>query len=208
MGVTAVSLLSGGIDSAVSSHIVMNQTDIVLVHFANQTATTGAENKVIELAKVLAKTKKTKLYLVPFRELQFAIIKNVPSAYRMIVYKRFMLKIAAALAKRLNARALVTGDSLGQVASQTLDNIKAIYESTQLPIITPLLGKDKEEIIKVAKAIGTFQLSALPYEDCCTFMVAKHPETHAKLDAIKKYEAGLDEQLITHALDQAVILEF
>ena len=194
-----ISLLSGGIDSAVSSYAMMKAgAEVVLVHFFNEPQ--GVETKIMGIAKVLAKrqpkSKKTKLYIVPFRDAQLEVIKTIPSEYRMIVYKRLMIMVAAELAKKEKpaCQGLVMGDSLGQVASQTLDNIRTIYAAAKpsgLPVLTPLLGMDKEEIVRKAKELGTFELSIAPYLDCCSFVIGKHPATRARLADVEQMEKNL-----------------
>ena len=194
-----VSLLSGGIDSAVSSYAMMKVgVEVVLVHFFNQPQ--GVETKIAGIAKILSKhqpkSKKTKLYIVPFRDAQIEVIKAVPSEYRMIVYKRLMIMIAAEFAKKEKpaCQGLVMGDSLGQVASQTLDNIRTIYAAARpsgLPVLTPLLGLDKEEIVRKAKEIGTYETSIAPYLDCCSFVIGKHPATRARIEDVEQMERNL-----------------
>lgn len=196
-----ISLLSGGIDSAVSSYLMLKKgADMVFVHFHNQTLQKKyVENKVVKTAQILSKftKKKTKLYLVSFKKLQQAIIQKIPAKYRMIVYRRVMFRIAEEILKKEKAKALVTGDSMGQVASQTLDNLSVIYAAATKPVLTPLLGMDKVDIIKIAEEIGTFKTSILPYSDCCSFMLAKHPETRAKKEDIKKMESKIETDKLT-----------
>ena len=206
-----ISLLSGGIDSAVSSYLMLKKgADVVFVHFHNQTLQkTYVENKVVKTAKILSKftKKKTKLYLVPFKKLQQEIIKAVPAKARMIVYRRVMFMIAEEILKKEGAKGFVTGDSLGQVASQTLDNLEVLYDAAKHPILTPLLGMDKVDIINIAKEIETFETSILPYSDCCSFLIAKHPETRAKLEQIKEMESKLDlQKLVKETLETAKII--
>jgi thiamine biosynthesis protein ThiI len=206
-----ISLLSGGIDSAVSSYLMLKKgADIVFVHFHNQTLQKRyVENKVVKSAKIVSEAvkKKTKLYLIPFKGLQQEIIQKVPARYRMIVYRRVMFMIAEEILKKEDAKGFVTGDSMGQVASQTLDNITVIYDAAKHPILTPLLGMDKVDIIKIAEKIGTFATSILPYSDCCSFMLAKHPETRADLNQIKEMENEIDfDKLITETLEKAKII--
>jgi thiamine biosynthesis protein ThiI len=189
-----VSLLSGGIDSAVSSYLILKKKhELVLVHFHNQTIQKEhVKNKVVQIAKILSKFGKVKLYLIPFKDLQNKIIQAIPSKNRMIVYRRVMFRIGETILEKEKAKGIVTGDSLGQVASQTLDNLTVIHSATKYPVISPLLGLDKEEIMDLAKKIGTYETSILPYTDCCSFMIAKHPETKAKLVDIEKEEENMD----------------
>lgn len=184
-----VSLISGGIDSPVASWLMMKRgCKVVFIHFYNERLV-ASPKKLEEIIKILNHYQlQTKAYFIPFADLQFEIIKSVPARYRMIVYRRVMTKIANEIAKREKARAIITGDSVGQVASQTLENLNCIYEASSLPIFTPLIGMDKKEIIEMAKKIGTYEISIRPYEDCCSFMVAKHPVTRANLEKIKEME--------------------
>lgn len=188
----AVSLLSGGIDSPVASFLAMRRgLKVVYVHVLNKTMTGGREGsqKIKKLVKALTKVQgKSKLYIVPFGEIQKAIIASIPADYRMLVYRRFMVGIAEAVARQEKARAIITGDSVGQVASQTIENLGCVYQKANLPILPPLIGINKEEIIKIAREIKTYELSILPYPDCCSFMIAKHPQTKAKIDRVVYFE--------------------
>jgi len=190
----AIVLLSGGIDSPVAAALLLQKSvEVVLVHFYNQTPQQlGVQNKVERLAEQLSTLGKVKLVMVPFKDVQYAIIKAVPAEYRMIVYRRMMFRIADKIKESEGADALVTGDSLGQVASQTLDNMRTIYAATKSIVLHPLLGRDKQEITDVAKKFGTFEISSLPYEDCCSFMIARHPSTRSTPEVIEQYEKSLD----------------
>ena len=198
-----IALLSGGIDSPVAAAIFLQKgIEVVLVHFYNQTPQQlGVENKIQRLAEQLAKIGAVKLIVVPFKDIQYAIIKAVPAEYRMIVYRRMMFRIADAIKERENADALVTGDSLGQVASQTIENMHTIYAATKSIVLHPLLGRDKREITDIAKKIGTYDISSLPYEDCCSFMIAQHPSTKSRQDIVEGYETNLP---ITDLVQSAV----
>ena len=202
-----VSLLSGGIDSAVSSYHLMNHAEVILVHFFNASNdASGAETKVRKLARILNRS--LKLYCVPFQHAQMEIIKHVPAKYRMIVYKRFMLKIADVLRQREGAYALAVGDSLGQVASQTLDNMSVIYDAVDTPLFTPLIGENKNAIMKCAREINTFETSIVPYQDCCSFFVSKHPETHARMEDIQQIESRINgDAIIQEAVEHASLQE-
>lgn len=206
-----VSLISGGIDSPVAAYKMMKRgCNIIFVHFQNQTAMKeGTKDKVTKLVKVLsAYQPSTLLYIIPFEDIQKEIIKIVQSKYRMIIYRRVMFRIAEKIAEKTKARGLVTGDSLGQVASQTLKNLNVIYKSTNLPVFSPLIGMDKEEIIEEAKRISTFDISILPYQDCCSFLVAEHPETRADLATIEKIETNLKlSSLIDESIKKAKIIK-
>ncbi|MBS3171731.1 tRNA 4-thiouridine(8) synthase ThiI [Candidatus Woesearchaeota archaeon] len=204
-----VSLISGGIDSPVSSYYLMKRgCSVIYVHFYNSTINTKQSmEKVVDIVNVLSKYQfKTKLYLVPFENIQKEIIKEINSRYRMIIYKRFMLMIAEKILENENAQVLVTGDAVASVASQTLENLDAIYKSVKKPVLAPLIGFDKEEIIQIAKKIKTFELSILPYEDCCSFMIAEHPATKSDPEEIKKIESKLSKNiLIEKAIKNAIV---
>lgn len=180
-------LLSGGIDSPVAANLMQKRgAHIVYVHFDAYPATPKENSeKVKELVKVLDEYQfDSKVYLVPFLDIQKEILKIAPEDYRVIFYRRAMLRIAEKIANKEGILALVTGESLGQVASQTVENIKAISEAVNMPILRPLIGFNKEEIIKVARKIDTFELSAQPFTDCCSLYVPKHPVTRADLNVI------------------------
>ena len=189
-----VSLLSGGIDSPVASYMMMKRgAKIVFVHFKNKTINNTGDDKIKSLVKKLSRFQgRSKLYIIPFEEFQKEIIAKIPSKNRMIIYRRIMFKLAGMIAKKENAKGFVTGDSLSQVASQTLENIGVIYDSANLPIFPPLVGMNKQEIIDLAVKIRTYEISILPYQDCCSFLIAKHPETKAKQEEIIKQEENLE----------------
>jgi thiamine biosynthesis protein ThiI len=196
-------LLSGGIDSPVAAAVFLEKgVEVVLVHFFNQTPQQeGVKGKIERIAEQLSKIGKTKLILVPFGDIQREIIKAVPANYRMIVYRRMMFRIAEKIMQKENAEALVTGDSIGQVASQTLENLRTIYSATKSTILHPLIGKDKREIMDMARKYGTYDLSNAPYEDCCSFMIAKHPSTKSRIEDIEKFEKNIDvEKLVEEAV--------
>jgi len=206
-----ISLLSGGIDSPVASFFAMKRgCSVDFVHFFNDTINSRAAlSKIKNLAKTLTKYQnQSKLYIVPFRDLQKEIILKVPSKYRMIVYKRFMLKLASLIAFREKYKALVTGDNLGQVASQTLDNINTTYTAAKKPILHPLIGFDKKETIQIAKNIGTYEISILPYEDCCSLLLSKHPETKSNLAEIEEFEKEINQDLVMKAIKEVEKIKF
>jgi tRNA uracil 4-sulfurtransferase len=197
VGVTGkvVSLISGGIDSPVASYMMFNRgCEVILVHFQNETITKkGVESKIKELAEKLSQYQpKTKLYIVKFGKIQKEIIKNIPAKYRMIVYRRIMFEIGSKIAKKEHALGLVTGDSIGQVASQTLENLNVIYDKAELPVFSPLIGFTKEEIVRISREIGTYEISIQPYEDCCSYYLPEHPETRSDLKTIEKAEKNLN----------------
>ncbi len=196
-----VCLLSGGIDSPVAAALFLQKgIETVLVHFQNLTQQQeSVQGKIERLAEKLATYGKVKLIIVPFKDTQYAIIKAVPAEYRMIIYRRMMFRIADRIKEREGADALATGDSLGQVASQTLENMRTIYSATKSTVLHPLLGRDKREITEMAQKIGTFEISSLPYEDCCSFMIARHPATKSRIEEIEQYEKNLDIQALVEA---------
>jgi thiamine biosynthesis protein ThiI len=199
MGISgrAVSLISSGIDSPVASYKIMKRgVEIVFVHFHSQPYTSrSSQRNVEEIVSVLTRHQyRSTLYLVPFIDVQQKIVEGAPSSHRVVLYRRVMLRIAEQIALKERARALVTGENVGQVASQTLSNILAINEVVALPVLRPLAGEDKEEIVAAAQRIGTYDISIEPYEDCCSLFVPRHPETHANVQTVRDMEArlGLD----------------
>ncbi len=196
-----IALLSGGIDSPVAAYKMLKKgCTVVFVHFYNHTKTkSGVKSKITDLVTLLSKHQKiTKLYMVPFQEAQKEIIKVVPAKYRMIVYRRLMFRIAEKILKKERAYGFVTGDNLGQVASQTLDNMSVIFKTTDKVIAAPLIGEDKVDTIKTAREIGTYEISIRPYNDCCTFFIAKHPETRADIKTIEGFEKSIKIKQITN----------
>ncbi|MDI9642417.1 MAG: tRNA uracil 4-sulfurtransferase ThiI [Archaeoglobaceae archaeon] len=203
-----VSLVSGGIDSPVASFLAMKRgCEVVVVHFFNKTLhSPEVRKKILKLAEKLAEYQgDLKLYMIPFEDVQMEIIRIVPPKLRMVVYRRSMVRMANLIAEKEGAKAIVTGDNISQVASQTLDNLNVIYSASKLAVLPPLLGFDKEEIISLAKKIGTYEISILPYEDCCSLMVAKHPETRANLELIEEFEEF--EELEKNAVEKGEIIE-
>lgn len=190
-------LLSGGFDSAVASYFILKRgAKCAFIHYHSYPYTNKAsQEKVVELAQKMNQFQfQSTLYMVPFAETQEDIVFNVAERYRVILYRRFMMRIAERLARRENFKAIVTGESLGQVASQTLENLGAIEQVTTLPILRPLIGMDKNEIIQVAREIGTYEISVKPHDDACTRFMPKHPETRAKIESILEAEQNLDVQ--------------
>jgi len=187
-----VVLFSGGIDSPVAAYTMMKRgMSATLVHCYNSTINRDFA-KIKDLARQLSRYQgHVKLYLIDLEEFQRHAIALVPADYRMIIYKRQMIREAAKIARKVHAQALITGDSLGQVASQTLANIQAIYDASTYPLLSPLIGSDKEEIIALARRIGTFEISIEEYCDICSFLIAKHPETHGKRTVVAQFEANL-----------------
>jgi len=206
-----VSLLSGGIDSPVASYSMMKRgCSVILVHVFSHTPQSGEIlSKIEKIAKALSSYQlKTKLYLVPFKEIQKEIVAKVNSKIRMIIYRRFMLRIANMIAYREKAKAIITGDSVGQVASQTLDNLSNAYDVSKLPVFAPLIGNNKDETINIAKNIGTYEYSIMDYLDCCSFMVSNHPETKSKKEEIIAAESAIElaDELARRAVKDAKIV--
>ncbi len=188
-----LALMSGGIDSPVAAWSLMRRgVRVFFLHFHSRvTGDTTSLEKLDEICEVLAKTQGNLTSLVvPFQDLQREIIANVPAEWRMIVYRRTMFRVANLLAPKFEALAYVTGDSVSQVASQTLENLRLIHEVADRPVLTPLAGSDKTEIVDRARQIGTFEISSRPHTDCCSFMVSPHPQTHARKRDVDRFEAN------------------
>jgi thiamine biosynthesis protein ThiI len=189
-----VALISGGIDSPVAAWRMMRRGCRVLgVHFLNASiGGAGVLEKLDLLGNALARWQgKFTLRIVPFEPLQRAIVAAVPADHRMIVYRRTMLRIADRIKDREKAKALVTGDSVGQVASQTLDNLAVAYAAVRGPVLSPLCAAEKTEIVARAKLIGTYEASILPHQDCCSFLIAEHPATKAVLHEVEAMEKAV-----------------
>jgi thiamine biosynthesis protein ThiI len=206
-----VALLSAGFDSPVASYQMMKRgAEVVFVHFHSYPfISRDSIDQAIALAKILTTYQfHSRMYLLPFADTQQIIVANTPAALRVILYRRMMVRIAEAIAKKEWAEGLVTGESLGQVASQTLRNIRVIDEAASLPILRPLVSFDKSEIIDAARRIGTFELSSAPYDDCCSFLLPKRPNTWAGPEEVASAEKSLDiEQLVEQALSKAQVEE-
>ncbi len=188
-------LLSGGIDSPIAAyHMMRRGATIELVHFQNQTKVTQeVSQKIIDLAEVLSRYQgKITLHIVPFEHWQKQTVMKVPSDYRMLITRRLFFRISEIIANKIDAQALVTGDSLGQVASQTLENLDVVYSATNMLKLSPLIGANKIDIMNLARKIGTLEISNRPYEDCCSLFVSKHPQTKARQREIDKIETNLD----------------
>ena len=195
MGGTAVSLLSGGIDSPVSSYMIAKRgVNLEMVHFFSPPYTSeAAKEKVLSLAKLLVPwCGRMTVQIVPFTEIQEEIRRCCPEEFFTLIMRRFMMRIAQRVADSLHAKALVTGENLGQVASQTIEALGVTEDVTTLPVLRPLIGMDKEEIIRISRKIGTFDTSILPYEDCCTVFTPRHPRTKPHLDEVREAESALD----------------
>lgn len=188
-------LLSGGIDSPVASWMMMKRgLNVSYIHFHSAPFTNEASIEKVEDMVEKLNTWQTggKLVLVPFGELQKKIVTIAPSRYRVLLYRRFMVRIASILAKRMGAEALVTGEALGQVASQTLSNMASVEAVSELPIFRPLVGMDKQEIVDTACRIGTYELSIQPHQDCCSFLQPPNPATRTTADELDRVEKSLD----------------
>ena len=195
MGGNAVSLLSGGIDSPVSSYMMAKRgVKLEMLHFASPPYTSEqAREKVLQLARDLTPwCGRLTVFIVPFTEIQEEIRRNCPEDHFTLIMRRFMMRLADMLAKDLKCKALVTGECLGQVASQTMDALRVSGDVTDLPVLRPLIGMDKEEIVRIARHIGTFDTSILPYEDCCTVFTPRHPKTKPNVEEVREMEAVLD----------------
>ncbi|MGN0457743.1 MAG: tRNA uracil 4-sulfurtransferase ThiI [Eubacterium sp.] len=201
----AAVLISGGIDSPVAAYMMAKRgIELISVHFASPPYTTElAEQKVMDLLhRVAAYSGPITTYVVPFTELQEQIRDKCPEEYFTLIMRRYMMRIAEILAKRQNCSALITGESVGQVASQTIYALGCTDAVTTIPVFRPCIGMDKEEIIKISRKIDTFETSIQPYEDCCTVFTPKHPKTRPHTDEIEKAEQELDsEALIERAVN-------
>jgi thiamine biosynthesis protein ThiI len=207
-----VALLSGGIDSPVAAYRMMRRgCRLIFVHFHSAPfLDKTSQEKVRQLVTLLTRHQfVSRLYLVPFGEIQRQIVAAVARPLRVVLYRRMMLRIGEAIARQEKAKALVTGESLGQVASQTLDNMAVIEQAARLPILRPLVGMDKQEIIDHARRIGTFDISSIPDQDCCQLFVPKHPATKARFRDVEADELKLDvKELLSYGVDNAIREEF
>lgn len=210
-GSRATLLLSGGIDSPVAGHMISKRgVTIDAVNFFSFPYTSDrAKEKVIELAKIIARyTSKINLYIVPFTEIQLQIRDKCPEEYMTLIMRRFMMRISEKTARQHNSKALITGESVGQVASQTLAALDVTNAVVDMPVLQPLIGMDKIEVIHRAEEIGTYDTSILPYEDCCTVFTPKHPKINPKRSEVEKYESVLDiETLEAEALAGIELIE-
>ena len=205
-------LISGGFDSPVAAYRMMQRgCRIIFVHFHSvpyQDKT--SQEKVRQLVQLLTRHQFTsRLYMVPFGEIQRQIVAAVARPLRVVLYRRMMLRIAEAIARQEKAKALITGESLGQVASQTLDNMAVIQQAARLPILRPLVGMDKQEIIDQARRIGTFEVSSIPDQDCCQLFVPKHPATKARFIDVEEDETKLDvKDLLRYGMENTIEEDF
>ncbi len=202
-GGRVVALLSSGFDSPVASWKIMRRgASAVFIHFHSMPYTGQASlEQVRQLVRLLTRYQfLSKLYIVPFADLQKEIVLHAPQSLRIILYRRMMLRIADAVAHKEEAEALVTGEAVGQVASQTLRNIRNIDSAASLPILRPLSGNDKEETMAVARTIGTYEISKEPYDDCCSFLAPRRPETWSDYRQIEEAESKLDIPVLIDAV--------
>ena len=202
-----MALLSGGIDSPVAAARMFRRGCTVdFVHFHSFPLVDGSSrDKAKDLVRLLDESQfGSRLHLVPFADAQRQIVAAVNPAYRVVAYRRFMVRVAEEIARRMNALALVTGESIGQVASQTVENISAIDSVATMPVLRPLIGMDKQEIIGEARRLGTFDISILPDEDCCSLFVPRHPVLRSTAAEAERMEAALDvEELVRMSADAA-----
>ena len=197
-------MLSGGIDSPVAAwHMMKRGCPAAFVHFHSYPLSDRSSiEKVGELAQHLTRHQRhSELYLAPLAEIQKRIIVETPPSYRVLLYRRFMLRIAETLARQIGAKAIITGESCGQVSSQTLENIAVVDHLAGMPVLRPLIGMNKEEIVGMARNIGTFPISIQPDQDCCSLFVPRRPETRARLATIERIEQGLPvDEMVAEAL--------
>jgi len=208
---SAVTLLSGGIDSPVSSYMIARRgIHLVPVHFFSFPYTSEqAKEKVLELAQILTKfCGRLAVEIVPFTHIQEEIRANCPEEYFTLIMRRFMMRISEEIAVQTGCKALVTGENLGQVASQTMEALRVTEECVSLPVLRPLIGMDKTDIVQIARKIGTFDTSILPYEDCCTIFTPRHPRTKPKLEDVLRAESVLDvKALVDEAMNNRVTVK-
>jgi len=205
-------LLSGGIDSPVAAHRMMKRgCSVTFIHFHSYPILSRAsQDKARELVRLLTTWQhRSRLYLVPFGEIQQQVLLTIPAPMRVVVYRRMMLRIAERIAKSRRAQALVTGDCVGQVASQTLENLSVVGAVATLPLFRPLIGMDKDEIVAEAQRIGTYAVSIVPDEDCCTLFTPRNPLTRAKIEQIERAEAVLPiDDFVESAVRDAIVEDF
>lgn len=205
-------MLSGGIDSPVAGYLMAKRgVEVNCVYYHSHPYTSErAKDKVKELAKILAQyTEKINLYIVPFTDIQMEIIDKCREDELTIIMRRFMMRIACKLADKYGINSVSTGESIGQVASQTMDGLIVSDDCADRPAFRPLIATDKTDIMDIARKIGTYETSILPYEDCCTIFVPKHPKTNPKLDPIRKQEEKLDiDELIQKSIENMEVVTF
>ncbi len=209
---TTMALMSGGIDSPVAAWQMMRRgSRVKLVHFhSHPLVDSSSIEKATELSEILTRYQyDAELLLAPFAGVQQRIIVDVPPPYRVLLYRRFMVRIAEALARQQGIAALVTGESLAQVASQTLENIAIVDSAAKMPILRPLIGSNKNDIVDIARQIGTFPVSIIPDQDCCSLFVPRHPVTKGSAKVVERLEKSLPvEELVERAVEQVETQRF
>ena len=209
---TTMALMSGGIDSPVAAWQMMRRgSRVKLAHFhSHPLVDSSSMEKASELAEILTRYQyDAELFLLPFAGVQQRIIVDVPPPYRVLLYRRFMVRIAEALARQQGIAALVTGESLAQVASQTLENIAIVDSAAQMPILRPLIGSNKNDIVDAARQIGTYPVSIIPDQDCCSLFVPRHPVTKGSAKVVERLEASLPvDELVKQTVEQAETRRF
>jgi len=205
-------LLSGGIDSPVAAHRMMKRgCAVTFIHFHSYPILSRAsQEKARELVTLLTTwQQRSRLYLVPFGDIQQQVVLAVPGPMRVVVYRRLMLRIAERIGRLRHVQALVTGDVVGQVASQTLENLAVVGSVATLPLFRPLIGMDKDEITAEAQRIGSYPISIIPDQDCCTLFTPRNPQTRARLADIEAAEQALPiDDLVERAINEAVVEDF
>ena len=209
----AMLLISGGIDSPVAGYMIAKRgVALSAIHFYSYPYTSErARDKVVELTRIVSSyAGPMDLYLVPFTEIQTTIYDKCPSSETTVLMRRLMMKIAQLTAEKCGCQALITGESIGQVASQTVQSLTVTNEVCTMPVFRPVIGFDKQEIVDISLKINTYETSIQPYEDCCTIFVAKHPVTKPNLQAIRRSEENLAEkidEMLKTAVDTAEVVE-
>ena len=205
-------MLSGGIDSPVAGYLMARRgVELNCIYYHSHPYTSErAKEKVKELAKILATyTEKVNLYIVPFTEIQMAIINGCPEDELTIIMRRFMMRVACSVAEDKGIQSVSSGESIGQVASQTMEGLMVSNDCADRPVFRPLIAMDTSDIMDIAREIGTYETSILPYEDCCTIFVPKHPKTKPRVDLIRKSEEVLDvDSLVRKAVDEMELVTF
>ena len=205
-------MLSGGIDSPVAGYLMARRgVELNCIYYHSHPYTSErAKDKVKELAKILSGyTERVRLFIVPFTDIQMEIINNCPEDELTIIMRRFMMRVACKVAENEGIQSVSSGESIGQVASQTMEGLVVSSDCADRPVFRPLIAMDKEDIMDIARNIGTFETSILPYEDCCTIFVPKHPKTKPRLKEIRKSEENLKiEELIDKAINNTEVVVF
>jgi thiamine biosynthesis protein ThiI len=202
--------LSGGIDSPVAAYMMAKRgMKLCAIHFCSPPYTSEkAKEKVVELRNIVEKyATDVKLYIVPFTEIQMEIHRICPAEFMITIMRRFMMRIASIVAKQAECKALITGESLGQVASQTVESMTSTEDCAELPVFRPLIAFDKEETMNLARKIGTYEISIEPFEDCCTIFLPKNPVIHPKLEKVREAEKAMDiDALVKKAVENIEVI--